>query len=363
MQIHKLFEIMVKHNASDLHIKESQPPVFRVAGQLSRMQNTAPLSKEQTADLLMPIMSEEQRQDLHDKGNTDFAYFMEGVGRFRCNLFMQRGTLSAAIRKVNLKIPNYSELGLPPQIARCAQFEQGLVLIGGITGSGKSTSLAAILDDINRHRRCHILTIEDPIEYLFTDNLAIINQRELHIDVMDFRDALRAAVRQDPDVMLVGEMRDAETFETALTAAETGHLVFGTIHSSGSAQTIGRILDLFPEEKHDQIRSSLAFNLRCVMNQKLLKGTSKEMPRVPAVETMFMTPLIRKCLLDGEDAKIAEAIKMDTENGCEAFNQVLERLYKEKKISMDTALKAAPNAEELRMAMSGISISDAGGIV
>ncbi len=363
MQINKLFEIMVKHNASDLHIKEGQPPVFRVAGQLSRMQNTPAFSAEQTTELLSPLMSEDQQQTLEAAGNVDFAHFIPDLGRFRCNLFLQRGALSAAIRKVNLKIPDYDELRLPAHVAKCAQFEQGLVLIGGITGSGKSTSLAAILNDINHHRRCHILTIEDPIEYLFTDDLAIINQREMNIDVMDFRDALRAAVRQDPDVMLVGEMRDAETFETALTAAETGHLVFGTVHSSGCAQTIGRILDLFPEEKHDQIRSGLAFNLRCIMNQKLLKGRSKEIPRVPAVETMFMTPIIRKLILDGEDNKVADAIKMDTENGCQCFNEVLEGLYKRQLISMDTALKAAPNAEELRMAMSGISISDSGGIV
>ena len=236
------------------------------------------------------------------------------------------------------------------------------MLVGGITGSGKSTSLAAVLNQINHDRRCHIFTLEDPIEYQFTDDKSIINQREIGIDVSDFKDALRAAVRQDPDVMLVGEMRDAETFETALTAAETGHLVFGTIHSSGCAQTIGRILDLFPEEKHEQIRTSLSFNLRCVLNQKLLKGKRKDVPRIPAVEVMFMTPLIRKLVLEGSDNKVQEAIKADKEHGCESFNEVLMRLNKQGLITMDVAQKAAPNPDELRMAMSGISIAD-GGIV
>jgi len=363
MEIIKLFNMMVKHDASDLHIKAGQPPVFRVAGQLSRMQNVPALEPEQTRQLLEPILSEDQRTALERQGSIDFAWYQEDVGRFRCNVFHQRGSLSAAIRKVNLEIPTYDPLHLPPQIKRIAEYEAGLILVGGVTGSGKSTSLAAILDDINHRRRCHILTIEDPIEYLFKDDLAIINQREVGIDVMDFKDALRAAVRQDPDVMLVGEMRDAETFETALTAAETGHLVFGTIHASGAAQTLGRILDLFPEEKHEQIRTSLAFNLRAVLNQKLLRGKDKTVGRVPAVEVMFNTAIVRKLILEREDNRLHDAIQSDTENGCETFNQVLARLVKEGLVTQDAALKAAPNPEELRMAMSGISISDGGGIV
>jgi twitching motility protein PilT len=363
MEIVKLFSMMVKHDASDLHVKVGQPPVFRVAGQLSRMQNVASLQPDQTRSLLEPLLSEDQRLMLEQRGNVDFAWYQADVGRFRCNVYLQRGYLSAAIRKVNLEIPTYAKLHLPPQTKRCAEFEAGLVLIGGVTGSGKSTTLAAILNDINEHRRCHILTIEDPIEYLFEDKMGIVNQREIGIDVMDFKDALRAAVRQDPDVMLVGEMRDAETFETALTAAETGHLVFGTIHSSGSAQTIGRILDLFPEEKHDQIRTGLAFNLKAVLNQKLLRAKNKNTGRIPAVESMFNTPTVRKLILEGADNRLADAIKADTENGCESFNQVLARLVKEGLVAQDIALKAAPNPEELRMAMSGISITDAGGIV
>jgi len=363
MEIEKLLKLMVQHNASDLHLKVKEPPVFRVSGQLSRMQKVPPLSQEDCQNLLLPMMSENQRRTFDEMGNADFGYAIEGVGRFRCNLFRQSGSMSAAIRKVNLAIPNYDQLGLPTQIARCAKFEQGLVLIGGVTGSGKSTTLASILDDINSERRCHILTLEDPIEYVFEDKKSIINQREIGIDVFDFKNALRAAVRQDPDVMLIGEMRDDETVETAITAAETGHLVFGTIHASGCAQTFGRILDLFPPERHEQIRKGLAFNLRCVMNQKLLRGATRERPRVPAMEVMFMTPIIRKLILEHNDNKVADAIKVDTENGCQSFNQCLIQLYQEKLISMDSALKASPNGEELRMSMAGISISDQGGIV
>ncbi len=363
MEIHKLFRMMAKHGASDLHIKQGQPPVFRVNGTLSRMQNAPPLDESNVDSLLLGLVSDSQREELDRRGNIDFAYFLEDAGRFRCNLFRQCGYLSAAIRRVNASIPTYSELNLPDEISKCAGYNAGLVLIGGITGSGKSSTLAAILDDINHKRRCHILTIEDPIEYLFIEDKAIINQREIGIDVMDFNDALRAAVRQDPDVMLVGEMRDAETFETALTAAETGHLVFGTIHSSNCAQTIGRILDLFPVDKQNNIRNSLGFNLRAILNQKLLKSCDKNVQRVPAVETMFVSPIVRKLILDKEDAKIADAIRQDTEHGSHSYNQALKALFDKKLIDTDEALSASPNPEEMRMALRGISIADSGGII
>ena len=275
MEIHKLFRMMVKHEASDLHLKVGQPPTFRVAKKLSRMQNVDALTEAQLNNLIIPLMDDDAKQELNEVGNKDFAHFAEGIGRFRCNVFKQTGTLAAAIRRVNSRIPNYDELGLPAQIKRIAGFEQGLVLIGGVTGSGKSTSLAAILNDINMNRRCHILTIEDPVEYLFTEDKAIINQRELGIDVSDFDQALRSAVRQDPDVMLIGELRDADTFETALTAAETGHLVFGTIHASSCAQTLARIMDMFPASKASLIRNSFAANMRCVINQKLCAAAPK----------------------------------------------------------------------------------------
>jgi twitching motility protein PilT len=360
MGINELLSAMAKHEASDLHLKAGEPPIFRVGGELVRAK-MPPLPADEVVRLLDALLTERLRTDIADRGYADFSHQIEGVGRFRCNIFRQLGRLSAAFRRVKPKPPTYAELQLPEQIARCAQFEQGLVLVGGITGSGKSTTLAAILDDINHTRRCHILTIEDPVEYVFTDDKALINQREVFTDVANFDEALRSVVREDPDVMLLGEMRDDETFETALTAAETGHLVFGTVHASGSAQTLGRILDLFPNERHAQIRTSLAFNLRCVLNQKLLPSVEKGR-MVPAIEVMFITPIIKKLILDGEFAKVADALGKDTENGCETFNRALNRLWKQGRISQETALGCAPNPEELRMLMRGITISD-GGIV
>jgi twitching motility protein PilT len=360
MTINDLLSAMGKHGASDMHLRVGEPPVFRVGGDLVRLKSP-PLTGEQVQELLGGLLDERLQGEMKARGYADFSHAIDGVGRFRCNVFKSLGKLSAAIRRVKPKVPTYDELSLPLQLRKCASYEQGLVLIGGITGSGKSTTLAAILDDINHSRRCHILTIEDPVEYVFVDDKAVINQREVFTDVATFEDALRSAVREDPDVMLLGEMRDADTIETALTAAETGHLVFGTIHSSGAPQTLGRILDMFPQAKHAQIRTSLAFNLRCIMNQKLLPGVQKG-TMFPCVEMMFTSPLIKKLIQDGEIAKVAEALAKDRENGCETYAQALNRLHKAGSISMDIALAAAPNPEELRMMMRGITISD-GGIV
>jgi twitching motility protein PilT len=355
MQINELFQGMAKHNASDLHLKSGQPPIFRISGELVRLKGEV-LTNAQLQDMLLPLLNDKQRRDLEERGYADFAVPVPGIGRFRCNLFKQMGSLAMCARRNKPTVPTYADLGLPPQIERLAAIEQGLVLIGGITGSGKSTTIASVLNDINSRRRCHILTIEDPIEFVYTEDKAIINQREIGQDVASFDDALRSAMREDPDVMLLGEMRDGETVETALSAAETGHLVFGTIHASSAPQTIGRLLDLFPAAKHAQMRTSMAFNLKCIMNQKLLPAAQGK-GMVPAVETMFISPIVRKLILDGEDAKLAETLARDVEAGSENFNKVLTRLYKEKKVSMEVALAASPNPEELRMSMRGISIS------
>jgi twitching motility protein PilT len=360
-RIDDLLTMMGRHGASDLHLKAGEPAIFRINGDLVRAKST-PFTPADTDSLLRPLLNERSQDDLARRGYADFAYALPDGGRFRCNVFRASNHLSAAVRRVKPKVPTYEELHLPAAIARLAGFEQGLVLVGGITGSGKSTTIAAVLDDINRRRRCHILTIEDPIEYTFTDDKSLINQREIGIDVASFEDALRSAVREDPDVMLLGEMRDAETFETALTAAETGHLVFGTIHSSNCPSTIGRILDLFPPAKHASIRSSLGFNLRAVVNQKLVAGAKPEIPQIPAVELMFVTPIIRKMIIDSEDHKVADALAKDNDSGSESFTKVMTRLYREGLITMDTALASVTNPEELRMALRGITISD-GGIV
>ncbi len=360
MNLDELLSGMAKVSASDLHLKAGQPPVMRVGGELKRLK-AQPLNDQQVRDALSAVMTDKSRREMDEQGYADFSLGRDGIGRFRVNVFRQLGRWSVAIRRVRPNIPTITELGLPPQLGKLATFEAGLILVGGITGSGKSTTIASILNEINHTRPCHILTIEDPVEFVFTEDKAIINQREMGTDVQTFGDALRSAVREDPDVMLLGEMRDAETFETALTAAETGHLVFGTVHSSGAAQTIGRILDLFPTSKHSQVRTSLGFNLKAVINQKLLPSVQGK-AMVPACEVMFISPIIRKLILEKEDSKVAEALGRDVEAGSQNYNRVLALLYKEGKISMDVALSAAPNPEELRMTMRGISISD-GGIV
>ncbi len=356
MNISELFQGMAKHNASDLHLKVGQPPAFRISGELVRLKRE-PLTATELREMLLPLLNPKQVQDLEERGYADFAVPVEGIGRFRCNVFKQMGSLALCARRNKPTIPTYTELGLPPQIERLAAFEQGLVLVGGITGSGKSTTIASVLNDINSRRRCHILTIEDPVEFVYSDDKAFVNQREIGQDVASFDEALRSAMREDPDVMLLGEMRDGETVETALAAAETGHLVFGTIHSSGAAPTIGRLLDLFPQTKHAQLRTSLAYNLKAILNQKLLpKAEGKGM--VPALEVMFISPIIKKLILEGEDAKLAETLARDVEAGSENFNRVLTRLFKEKRITMEVALSASPNPEELRMSMRGISFSN-----
>lgn len=361
-KIDELLAAMGKHGAGDLHLKVGEPPIFRIHGDLVRLKSP-PLTAEGTDALLLPLCNARSQHDLEQRGYADFAYALpDGSGRFRCNVFRSNSRLSAAIRRVKPKVPSYAELNLPPTITQLATYEQGLVLVGGITGAGKSTTLAAVLDDINHRRRCHILTIEDPIEYQFTDDKALINQREIGLDVVNFAEALRSAVREDPDVMLLGEMRDAETFETALTAAETGHLVFGTIHASNCPSTIGRILELFPPSKHTQIRSGLGFNLRAVVNQKLLTGAKAEFRQIPAMEMMFITPIIKKMIIEGEDHKVADALAKDIDSGSESYIKVMTRLYKTGMITMETALASVNNPEELRMSMRGISISD-GGIV
>jgi twitching motility protein PilT len=254
------------------------------------------------------------------------------------------------------------ELNLPATLSRIVDFHDGLVLVGGPTGSGKTTTIAALLDGINHRRSAHIITIEDPIEYMYVDDQAVVHQRELGLDVPTMAEALRSIVREDPDVVLLGELRDAETVEMALQASETGHLVFGTVHTPGAAQTVGRLLDLFPASRHAQIRSNLAYNLRVITNQRLVPAVDPKLGRVPAVETMFSTPIVRKLLQEGELNRLGEALSRDVDSGSEDFRRVLLRLHRAGRISAQNALAYAPNPDEMRMALRGINFTE-GGIV
>jgi twitching motility protein PilT len=361
-QMNKLLEMMAKHNATDLHLKSFSPPIFRVGG-LPRRMDSEPMPPEEIEKLVCSMLTQEQQARFMDVGTLDFAVGIAGVGRYRVNVYRQRGSVSVAIRRVRFDIPGVEELNLPPGVKKLAELQQGLCLCAGITGSGKSTTLAAVLNLINQTRRCHILTMEDPIEYLYRDEKSFVNQREIGIDVDNFSTALKYMVREDPDVVLIGEMRDCETLEAALMAAETGHLVFGTIHSGSAAQTIGRVLDYFPTHRHSQIRQLLYFCLRAVMVQQLLRGAQKEHPMVPAMEIMLVNPSIRKLIREGDDDKIPDVIRSASGEGMQDMNQSLVDLVKSRLITEQTAMEASPNPESLAMNLKGIYLGQDKGTI
>jgi twitching motility protein PilT len=366
-EANKLFRMVMKHKGSDLHLKVGVPPAMRLTGTLRLMQ-LPPLTTADMERLMYPLLSPRQRQILEDTGGIDFAHIvMDGAieTRFRVNLFRQRGKLSLVARRVNTSVPNFEGLGLPPVMGEIASHDQGIVILAGVTGSGKSTTIASMLQYVNERERCHVVTIEDPIEFTFTDDKSIINQREVGIDVIDWDTALKHAVRQDPDIILVGEMRDRDTFSAAMHAAETGHLVFGTIHASSAPSTIGRILDLFPRDMHPALRQSLAFNLKAVIAQKLLPtnkdwATKTGQTRIPTVEIMRMNPTVKKLILNEEDTKLADAIRIGKEEGMMDFTESLRQLVSNEKIDRATAFEVAPSAEALKMALKGITLAQPG---
>ncbi len=353
-EINRLFRVVMKHEASDLHLKAGQPPMMRLRGDIRRM-NSPPLSQADMERLLLPIIRPQHRKILEEEGGVDFSYVVgQDECRFRVSLFRQRNRLSLVARRVNNSIPVFKDLGLPDSIEKLCHFPEGLVILAGVTGSGKSTTIASMLDYINEREPLHILTIEDPIEFTFTDKKSYINQREIGLDSKDWHKALKDAVRQDPDVILVGELRDVETFEAAVHAAETGHLVFGTIHAGSAATTINRILDLFPPDKHRAIRQALANNLRAVVAQKLVKGLKK--PRVPTNEIMIVNPIIKKLISEGRDGEILDMIRKCAQEGMVDFTENLRQLVERKEIDQETALTVAPNPEQLKMAFKGIKL-------
>ena len=362
LEVEKMFRACCKQEASDLHLKVGQPPMLRVAGTL-RPLNRAPVEDKEMAELLFPLMSEFHRKIFDETGGADFAHTVEydgGSFRFRVNILQQMGHIGLVARRVNNFIPDFEGLHLPPVMEDLCKFYQGMVLLAGPTGSGKSTTIASMLNWINRHYRKHILTLEDPIEYVFSDEKCLVNQREIGIDVKNFSIALKHAVREDPDVILVGEMRDFETFQTAMQAAETGHLVFGTIHASSAPSTIGRILDLFPEEMHAAVRGAIAFNMKGIVAQKLLPSIKEGVPRVPAVEIMTFNPTVTKLILEEGDPKLPDAIRIGAEDGMQNFTTSLKQLIDDELIDRPTAFEVAPNVEQLKMALKGIEVKQPG---
>lgn len=355
-RLNKYFKAVIKLKTSDLHLKAGLPAMIRYKGDLRPLQG-GPLSAEFIREGIFEVLTEKQKITYEEKGAVDFAYDVGPPGdadRFRVNAFQQRGKMSVAARRVSRDIRNFEQLYLPESLEQVTHFHQGLVLLAGITGSGKSTTIAAMIDHINKRDPVHIVTIEDPIEYLFTDRKAVINQREIGIDVLDFHSALKYLMREDPDIVLIGEMRDIETFGAAVHAAETGHLVFGTIHASSSAQTISRILDLFPAEERRSVRQALEFNLKAIICQKLIPSVKEGVPIVPTVEIMFSNPSIRKLIREERDNEIIDVIRASYDDGMIDFTEHLRRLVDSGFIDVQTAYAAAPNPDELKMALKGI---------
>ncbi len=355
--VEKLMVLAARNKASDIHLKVGQKPILRINTVIHEVGNKQ-LTAEEVRKLMYEIMTEAQRDRFEIEHDLDFAYSLQGVGRFRINVFHERSAVAVAMRRVTTSIPNFADLNLPPETRKICEYESGLVIVAGPTGSGKSTTIACILDHINSTQKTHIVTIEDPIEYLFQDKKSFVNQREIGIDVPDFHQALKYVVRQDPDVILIGEMRDYVSFDAALMAAETGHLVLATLHASSAPQAIGRLLDLFPTERQPLIRQSLAFNLKAILCQRLLPACKEGVKIVPALEVLFNNSTSQKLIQNAEDKKLADLIRGCKEEGMQDFNMSLVDLINAGLVSKKTAIQHSPNPEQLKMNLQGIYLGD-----
>jgi twitching motility protein PilT len=356
MNIDDLLRIAMERRASDLHLKVGNYPHLRIDGDLVPLTDQPRVSAEDMLNMSFSMMSARQKQKFKETTEIDMAYGVAGLGRFRVNVFQQRGNVGLVLRVIPTKIRALDELFLPKVVEQICDMPRGLVLVTGITGSGKSTTLAAMIDRINSTRAEHIITIEDPIEFLHRDKKGYVNQREVEVDTPNFSQALRASLRQDPDVILVGEMRDLETIGTALHAAETGHMVFSTLHTLDAVESINRIIAIFPPPEQKQIRMQLAAVLRAIVSQRLVRRSDAE-GRVPAVEVMIMTAYIRECILVPEKTRaIRDAISSGTSQyGMQTFDQSLWDLFQAGLVNYETALESASNADEFKLRMQGIA--------
>ncbi|HNR30978.1 MAG TPA: type IV pilus twitching motility protein PilT [Candidatus Hydrogenedentes bacterium] len=358
----KILAYAVQNGASDAHLTVGSPPAVRIDGEI-RFIDTESLTPQDTLQYLDEIMDDRQKDQFLRTGDADLALGLSGLGRFRVNVLRQRGSVGIVMRHVRGKILDFESLHLPPVMEKIANLPRGLVLITGTTGSGKSTTLASLIDWINQRKRLHIVTLEDPIEFLHTNKKSIITQREISIDTKDFHVALRAAMREDPDVILVGEMRDAETFQAAISAAETGHLVFSTLHTTNAMMTMDRILDMFPSNQQPQISSQLSLQLRASIAQRLLQAASGK-GRIPAVEVMINNPGIAALIREGNMRQIPVALASGAADGMQTFNMSLAGLIKQKLITKEEAMWNSDNPDELEMTLQGVHLSkDRGGIL
>ncbi|PIR89672.1 type IV pili twitching motility protein PilT [bacterium (Candidatus Gribaldobacteria) CG07_land_8_20_14_0_80_33_18] len=346
LYLKKLLSLVGEKGASDLHISVGHPPILRISGELYKLEEENLLSPEDTQNLAFILMNDLQREKFLKEKEIDFAYGFELKARFRVNIYYQRGSISIALRIVSAKIKTIEELTLPPVLKKFTEVQQGFVLITGASSQGKSTTLAALIDEINHTRSEHIITIEDPIEYVFTDDKCIIDQRELYSDTLSFPRALRSTLREDPDVIMVGEMRDLETIATALTAAETGHLVFATLHTNSAAQTIHRIVDVFPAGQQNQIRAQLSGSLLGVFSQRLLPRIKEGF--IPACEVMICNPAIANLIRENKIHEIPSIIETSAKEGMISLNQYLVELVRKKEITKEIALNYSLNSKELK---------------
>jgi twitching motility protein PilT len=356
VELNEILGIAMKAKGSDIHLKAGIPPIVRIDGKLRAIPNAERLSADQVRGMAFAIMNERQKRIFDESFEVDLSYGVPGLGRFRVNAFAQRGTVALVLRAIPIAIPSLDALNLPPVLTKLAQEQRGLILVTGTTGSGKSTTLASMIDFINENRTCNIITIEDPVEYLHKDKKSLISQREVGFDTLSFGKALTSSLRQDPDVILVGEMRDYETIETALTAAETGHLVLSTLHTLDAAETINRIISVFPPFHQRQVRMQLSGILKGVVSQRLVPRADGK-GRVPAVEVMIGTARIRDCIDDKEKTKqIPEAIAQGfTSYGMQTFDQSLMQLLTRNLITYEEAMRQSSNPDDFALKISGIS--------
>jgi twitching motility protein PilT len=358
-QLNKYFKVAIKTLASDIHLKVGQPPKLRLRGDLKNTTGDV-MTAERIQELVFEVLSPAQKETFANTGTLDFAHEIGTEHRFRVNVFRQRGVISLVARRVIAQVPSFESLHLPPILEQIAEARQGLVLVVGATGSGKTTTIASMLDHIARTRPCHIVTVEDPIEYLYTDSKAIVSQREIGIDVPNYEEALTYMMRQDPDVVFVGEMRDARTVTAGMRASETGHLVMGTMHSTNASQAVHRLLDLFPQEERFLVRQALALALKAIISQALMPSIREGIARVPAIEVLLANPSVRKLIAEGREADLPQVIRASQREGMVDLTDSLVRLVQEEWVDPKDAYAVAPNIDELKMAIKGIRTSTEG---
>jgi twitching motility protein PilT len=352
-ELNKFFRAAIKNQANDLHLKVGQPAKLRLFGQLKNLKGE-PMTNERIEELVFEILNPAQKEFFSRNGTVDFAYEIGEEDRFRINVFRQRGMISLAARRVSAYVPPFEELHLPSILEKIADGNQGLVLVVGPTGCGKTTTIASMIDHVNSTRFCHIVTVEDPIEYLFKDKKAIVSQREIGLDTQDFEQALKYLMRQDPDVVFIGEMRDARTVTAGMRAAETGHLVFGTMHSPNASQAVHRLLDLFPPSERDLTRQTFSLAVKAIISQMLLPCLKEGVDRIPAVEILLANPAVRKLISEGREADLPTVIRACQEEGMQDLTDNLCELVKNGSIDPKDAYKYAPSVDELKMALKGI---------